>query len=412
MPTARAMPADFSVSMPHRPGVLSSKAAFYLLASITVSFLAGSSAPTPLYTLYQAEWGFSPIVVTVVFGIYAVALLGALLVFGRLSDHVGRRPVLLAAIVVQAASMLVFAAADGVGALILARIIQGLSTGAALAAVGAGMIDIDKLKGGIANSVAPPMGTALGGLVGGLMVHYLPAPTQLVYLVLGAVFVLQGIGIYLMAESNPPRGGALASLRPQFSVPAATRGPLLLAIPVLVAVWAMGGFYASLGPRLVHSVFGLDASLLGGLALFVLAASGGVTVLLLRKVEPRRTLALGAAMLLGGTAIVVAALGERSAAWFFIGSALAGIGFGAGFQGGLRSVVVLAKPQESAGVLAIVFVVSYLAMAAPALVAGWAIVETGNILATAQGFGGVVMALAGIALAGSLMRGRRGDRPA
>ena len=293
--------------------MLSSKAAFYLLASITASFLAGSSAPTPLYTLYQAEWGFSPIVVTVVFGIYAVALLGALLVFGRLSDHVGRRPVLISAIAVQAASMLVFATADGVAALIVARIIQGLSTGAAIAAVGAGMIDIDKLKGGIANSVAPPMGTALGGLVGGLMVHYLPAPAQLVYLVLGAVFVLQGVGIYLMAESNPPRGGALASLKPQFSVPAATRGALLLAIPVLVAVWAMGGFYASLGPRLVHAVFGLDASLLGGIALFVLAASGGVTVLVLRKLEPRSTLTFGAAMLLVGTAIVVVALGERSA---------------------------------------------------------------------------------------------------
>ena len=336
-----------------------------------------------------------------------MALLGALLVFGRLSDHVGRRPVLIAAIAVQAASMLVFATADGVAALIVARIIQGLSTGAAIAAVGAGMIDIDKLKGGIANSVAPPMGTALGGLVGGLMVHYLPAPAQLVYLVLGAVFVLQGVGIYLMAESNPPRGGALASLKPQFSVPAATRGALLLAIPVLVAVWAMGGFYASLGPRLVHAVFGLDASLLGGIALFVLAASGGATVLVLRKLEPRSTLTFGAAMLLVGTAIVVVALGERSAIAFYLGTALAGIGFGAGFQGALRSVVMLAQPHESAGVLAIVFVVSYLAMVAPSLVAGWAIVETGNILVTAQGFGGVVMLLAALALAGSLVRRRR-----
>ena len=404
MPTAHAMTADLPMSMPHRPGAISSKAAFYLLASITVTFLAGSSAPTPLYTLYQAEWGFSPIVVTVVFGSYAVALLGALLVVGRLSDHIGRRPVLIAAIAVQAASMVVFALADGVGALILARIVQGLSTGAALAAVGAGMLDIDKTKGGIANSVAPPIGTSLGGLVGGLMVHYLPAPAQLIYIVLGAIFVLQGVGIYAMSESNPPREGALASLRPRFSVPPATRGPLLLAIPVLIAVWSMGGFYASLGPRLVHAVFGLDAPLLGGLALFVLAASGGVTVLALRHVVPRRTLTFGAAMLLVGTAVVVAALGAHSAWLFFVGTALAGIGFGAGFQGALRSVVMLAAPAESAGVLAILFVISYLAMGVPAIIAGWAIVETGNILATAQGFGVVVMVLAALALAGSLLR--------
>src|ERR1700682_1881081 len=89
-------------------GHLSPTASFYLLASITVSFLAGSSAPTPLYPLYQAAWGFSPITITVVFGIYAIAVLGALLVAGRLSDHVGRRPVLIAATLTQAATMVIF----------------------------------------------------------------------------------------------------------------------------------------------------------------------------------------------------------------------------------------------------------------------------------------------------------------
>jgi predicted MFS family arabinose efflux permease len=402
MPAAHAFTAD--LAMPHRPGVLSSKAAFYLLASITVSFLAGSSAPTPLYPLYQAEWGFSPITVTFVFGIYAVALLAALLVAGRLSDHIGRRPVLIAALAVQVVSMLVFATADGVAALVVGRIVQGLSTGAAIAAIGAGMLDLDKARGGIANSVAPPIGTALGGLVGGLMVHFLPAPAQLVYLVLGAIFIAQGVGVYLMAESNPPRPGALASLKPRFSLPSATRGPFLLAVPVLIAVWSLGGFYASLGPRLVHAVFGLDSSLLGGIALFVLAASGGATVLALRKVVPRSTMTFGAAALLAGTAVVVTALTEHAVVLFFLGTALAGIGFGAGFQGALRSVVALAAPRDSAGVLSLIFVVSYLAMGLPAVIAGWAVVETGNILATAQSFGVVVMALAGLALAGAVAR--------
>ena len=82
---------------------LPSGVALYLLASIVVSLLAGSSAPTPLYAIYQAEWGFSPITTTIVFGIYAIAVLSSLLVFGKLSDHVGRRPVLLVALAVQAA---------------------------------------------------------------------------------------------------------------------------------------------------------------------------------------------------------------------------------------------------------------------------------------------------------------------
>jgi MFS family permease len=135
--------------------------ALALLASIIVSFLAASSAPTPLYATYQAEWGFSPITTTVVFGVYAMAVLASLLVVGRISDHLGRRPVLLAALVVQAAAMLVFAGAGSVTALLAARVIQGLSTGAAMGAVGAAMLDIDRSRGTVANSVAPGVGTAL-----------------------------------------------------------------------------------------------------------------------------------------------------------------------------------------------------------------------------------------------------------
>src|SRR5882757_1087084 len=121
--------------------------AFVLQASITISFLAASSAPTPLYAVYQAEWGFDPITTTVVFGVYALAVLLGLLTLGKLSDHVGRRPVLLAALAAQAASMVVFATADGVSGLLVARVVQGLSTGAALGAIGAGMMDIDRPRG-------------------------------------------------------------------------------------------------------------------------------------------------------------------------------------------------------------------------------------------------------------------------
>src|SRR5205085_2607605 len=134
-------------------------------------------------------------------------------------------------------------------------------------AVGAGMLDLDKARGTIANAVTPPIGTAIGSIATGLMVHYLPAPTHLVYLVLGVVFILQAVGVTLMAEPVTPRAGALASLKPQFALPGATREPLLIAIPALVAIWALVGFYGSLGPALMRSTFGLDSSLLGGLAL-------------------------------------------------------------------------------------------------------------------------------------------------
>src|ERR1700722_8573389 len=165
---------------------LSPTASFYLLASVTVSFLAGSSAPTPLYPLYQAMWGFSPMMLTIVFGIYALAVLGALLTAGLVSDHLGRRPVLIAAAIGQALVILLFATAQSVGGLLAARIIQGVTTGAAIGAVGAAMIDLDKNRGAVANAVAPPFGTALGALIGGVFMQFLPAPTHLLYAVLAA----------------------------------------------------------------------------------------------------------------------------------------------------------------------------------------------------------------------------------
>jgi hypothetical protein len=387
-----------------RNNSLSKGAAFYLLASITISFLAGSVAPTPLYALYQAQWGFSPITVTIIFGIYAISVLTSLLFVGRLSDHLGRRPVLIAAIAAQTATMVIFATASGVGDLVLARIIQGLATGAALGAVGAGMIDLNKARGATANAVAPTFGTATGGILSGYLVQYLPAPTHLVYAVLCAIFVLQGIGVALMEDTIAPAPGALASLKPQLRLPAAVRGPLLLALPVLVASWALAGFYGSLGPMLVRGMLGVGSALLGGLALFVLAASAGLAVLVLQHREPRAMMTFGASLLAAGVGVAVWSLSHHAIAVFFAGTAIAGMGFGAGFQGAVRSIVSFAAPHERAGVLSIVFIVCYLSMGVPAIAAGVLVARHGNILGTGKEFGVVVMTLALAAVLAAALR--------
>jgi MFS family permease len=383
---------------------LSPAASFFLLASITASFLAGSSAPSPLYPLYMAKWGLSPIVVTVIFGIYAVAVLLALLVAGRLSDHLGRRPVLLVATLAQVFTMALFATATSVTGLLVARVVQGLTTGAAIGAVGAAMIDLDKSRGTVANAVAPPFGTALGGILAGVLVQYLPFPTVLVYGVLAVIFLLQGLGVTLMAESITPRAGVIASLKPQFNLPRATRERLLLALPVLVAVWALAGFYGALSPMLIRGMMGSNSPLLGGLALFVLAASGGVSVLLLQRREPQEMMTFGAASLFAGVAIAAVSLVNSAVLPFFLATAVAGIGFGAGFQGAIRTVVPFAAAHERAGVLSIIFVISYISMGLPAVIAGWIIARDGNIVGTAQIFCAVLMALAFTALFASVLR--------
>jgi MFS family permease len=377
-------------------------AALALLASIIVSFLAASSAPTPLYAVYQAEWGFTPITTTIVFGVYALAVLAALLVFGRVSDHLGRRPVLLAALAVQAAAMLMFAAAGSVTTLLVARVVQGLSTGAAMGAVGAGMLDIDRPRGTVANSVAPGTGTATGALASALIVQYLPAPTRLVYYLLLAVFVLQAASVALLRETVRPAPGALGSLVPQIALPRQVRRSMAIAAPVLFAVWALAGFYGSLGPALTSTLVHSHSAVYGGLSLFILAGVAAASVLALRNAPTRTVLYTGVLALIAGVSFTLVSIDAGSAVGFFTGSAIAGVGFGSGFQGGIRLVVPLAQAHERAGVLSLLYVVSYLGMAVPAVLAGVLVVHFGGLLATAREYGIAVIVLAGAALIGLL----------
>jgi predicted MFS family arabinose efflux permease len=406
MTTSTVTPNTLSVRFRLRSALprLSRRSAFYLEASIILFFLAGSSAPTPLYGVYQAAWGFSPITVTVVFGIYAIAVLATLLVAGGLSDYVGRRPVLLAAAALQAVAMALFATAHDVGALITARVVQGLSTGAAAGAVGAGMLDIDGAKGTIANAVSPMLGTATGALLSGLLVAFLPAPTVLVYLILGAIFVAQVAGVALMPETAPRRAGALASLRPRFNLPAAARVPVLLAVPALVAAWSLVGFYGSLGPTLVRRVLGSSSPVLGGLILFVMAASGALAVFLAHHRSPRFLTLFGTSALIVGVLVSLLAIAHGAVGLLFVGTAISGVGFGGAFQGAIRSVVPLAAPHQRAGLLSVLYVVAYLAMGAPAVLAGIGVVHGGGLLITAREYGLAVMALAGAALLGTAVR--------
>ncbi len=389
-----------SISLPiDRSRTLSPTVAFGLLTSILVMLLASSSAPTPLYAIYQAQWGFSAITITVVFGVYAVAVLLSLLVFGALSDHVGRRPVLITALIIQAGVMLLFAFAGGVDALLVARVLQGLATGAAVGAIGAGLVDLHPGRGPVANAAGAMTGSGTGALGAALLVQLLPSPTRLVYFVLLGLFLIQAAGVALIAETSSRKPGALRSLRPKLALPTRVRGTLAIAAPSLVAVWALGGFYGSLGPSLTALVSGSDSTILGGAALFVLAGTGALTVLVFHRLPARTFSIVGSSLVIVGVAIVLLSVSARSIVGFFVGTAIAGAGFGGGFQGGLRTIVPLAEPSERAGVISVAYIICYLGLGLPAIVAGFLVVH-GTVLHTAQEFGGAVIVLAALTVAG------------
>ncbi|MFI1793945.1 MFS transporter [Streptomyces olivaceoviridis] len=401
---------------PRRRG-LGPLASLGLLSSILVSLLASSSAPTPLYALYQARWGFSPITVTVVFGVYAVAVLVALLVFGKISDHVGRRPVLFMALIGQTAAMAAFISAGGVDALLAARVVQGLSTGAAVGALGAAMLDLDAGRGGFLNSFAPTVGTASGALVAGLIVQYLPAPTHLVYYVLLAVFVLQALALTGLNETVSRKPGALASMAPEFKLPRSARAPMAVAAPVMFAVWALTGLYGALGPALARTLVHSTSVVWGGLPLFVLAGSAGLAVVLLRGTATQSVMLIGIGSLVTGVVITLVSIasgtgGTPSVIGFFIGGSISGFGFGSGFQGGIRLVMPRVEPHERAGVLSLLYVVCYLGLGVPAVIGGVLVVHGGGLVRTSREYGIAVIVLALAALTALVLNDRRAERVA
>jgi predicted MFS family arabinose efflux permease len=387
-------------------GRLAGTPALVLLASLIVSLLSASSAPTPLYAIYQQRWGFSPITTTIVFGVYALAVLASLLTLGRVSDYVGRRPVLLGALTVQAASMVVFATAGGVGELMIARVIQGLATGAALGAIGAALLDIDRERGTLANALSPAIGTGTGALLSALFVQYLPAPTHLIYLALIGVFAVQAAGVALLRETVTASPLPASVLVPELRLPRSVRRHVLAAAPAVFAVWALGGLYAALGPALVHALTGSDSVVLGGGSLTLLTVTAVTSVYLLRTVRPAAVLLTGIVALVAGVAVTLVALGTGSVALFFVGTAISGIGFGSGFQGGIRTVVPAAAPHERAGVLSLLFTVSYLGLGVPAVAAGFLAVHGAGLTGAARDYGGALIVLAALALA-ALSLGRR-----
>ena len=385
---------------------ISGRPALYLLASLIVSLLAASAAPTPLYATYAQEWGFTPVTTTIVFGVYAVAVLAALLTLGRLSDYLGRRRVLLAALAVQVVSLLVFTIASGTGELLAARVIQGLSTGTALGAIGAGLLDVDRERGTLANALSPGLGTGTGALASALLVRFLPAPTHLVYLALIGVIAAQAAGIALLRETVTPSRLTGSALVPDVRLPRSARAAVLASAPVLFAVWALAGLYGALGPALVRVLTGSASEVLGGLSLFILAVVAVGSVYLLRNVAARTVMVTGILALVAGVGITLAALSAGSAALFFAGTAVSGIGFGSGFQGGIRTVVPQAAPHERAGVISLLFTISYLGLGVPAVGAGFLAVHGAGLLGAARYYGLALIGLAALALAG-LYRARR-----
>jgi hypothetical protein len=369
------------------------------LAVTMLCFFAASSAPTPLYHLYQQAWGFSSAMLTLIFAVYALSLLVALLTVGKLSDYLGRRPVILLALLLEIVSMGLFLTAADVTWLIIARLLQGFATGIAASVLGAALLDCDQVQGPLINSIAPMVGMAVGALGTSVLAEFAPMPLLSAFIVMLVAFVLQALYVWRLPETVSPQPGVWASLKPVISVPPQARRTLWLILPVDIAAWALGGFYLSLAPSLLKAATGSASLVHGGAAVAALTLSGVVAMLNLRKRAPALALFVGASFLSVGVAVILVAVNTGWLWLFFLGTLIAGCGFGSSFLGCLRLLMPLAHAHERAGLMSTFLIFSYLAFCVPALVAGLSAHDFG-LIATTNVYGAVVIVLSLLALFG------------
>ena len=379
---------------PARP--LSRPFAFAAVAAVIGLALYASATPSALYGLYGQRWHVSTPELTLVYATYAVGVLASLLLIGGLSDQVGRRPVLLGSLFVLLAAMGLFMVARSVAWLFAARALQGLATGAALGAAGAALLDLDQRgdteHASLANGAASACGSGAGALIAGAMVEFLPDPRVLPFLLVAAFTALLIVAIGFLPESvaapGPPR------LRPQRPrVPVPTRSAFVLAALGVLASWSVGGLYLALGPQVTSQLVHSQGQLVGGLAVCLLSVPAALAQLIGRSLSNRTLIGLGASLLALGMALTVASLSASSAVCFLLSAGIAGVGFGLAFMGALRHLSVAIPDGHRGEVMSAFYVVAYVAISVPAVLAGFAAPRLG-LTETFEIFAGVVIAVA------------------
>jgi len=347
-----------------------------MLAGVTV-MMAGASAPSPFYPVLQERLGFSALTLTLIFAVYALALLATLLVAGSLSDHLGRRPVLSAGFVLLAIAVLGFWQAGTTAMLIWARVLQGIASALLLSTLSAAVVDLEPADrpgtAAIWNSVLPLCGLALGAPLAGLIMDHAADPARLVFGGLSAGFLLLALAVRAAPETAPRHEGILQALRPRIGLPPRARGAFLRSIPAVIAGWATGGLYLSLGAAIVAGIFHQSDHMMQAMGVLLTGGAGSLSCYLGRNYGPRQVTLYGTAALSIGTLMTLAAIAAGSLPLYLLALVVAGTGFGTCFYGVMRSVIPLAEPEERGELFAALFTLSYVAFGLPCILAGLAL---------------------------------------
>ncbi|MFC0338862.1 Fucose permease [Kushneria avicenniae] len=347
---------------------------FWAASLSLIAVFAASATPIPLYAIYRAAENLTYFELSLTAVFYFISAITALLILGRLSNHVGRRPVVLLSVVLGMLACVVFMNVSGVVSLIIGRILQGLSCGLASSAAAAYVTDNAPLKPAwlapAVTSTGTMVGLTIGAITSGALTEYAPLRTVIPYL---PIFIgLAGCAVLLLLsrETSPRHAGALASLKPRFSMPTMSWKLFPVASCIFVATWALGGFFQAFGPSLAADKLGSTNALIAAIVFSSYMAPSVLGGPLTTRLSPAGAQRLGSiffALCVGG---LLASLMAEAVVPFLLASACAGIAQGAVLSGSIRGLLANAGPNERAGVFAVIFTTCYSGAAIPSLIAG------------------------------------------
>lgn len=387
---------------------LSRSVAFPLVAYAFAVTMLGTTLPTPLYPLYQQELGFSELVVTVIYAVYAAGVIAALLLLGGMSDLVGRRRVLLAGITLSAASAVVFLVQGSLSVLLLGRVLSGLSAGIFTGTATVAVVELaPPERQGRATLVATAAnmgGLGCGPLLAGLLAQYAPLSLSLCFLVDLALLAFAAVAVVAapetVANTQPPR----LQLQ-RLTVPAQVRGVFVPAALAGFAGFAVLGLFTAVAPALLGTVLHHPNRALTGGVVFLLFASSTAGQLTLERVPETAALPAGCLTLVLGVALVALGIALPSLPLLVTGAVVAGLGQGLGFRAGMAAVTAASPPDRRTEVASTFFVVLYVAISIPVIGVGLA-GQAYGLQGAGVGFAVVVAVLALLALLGVLRRRR------
>jgi MFS family permease len=375
--------------------------AFWIVTYLFAAVMLGTTLPTPLYVFYEHHWHFASGITTVIFASYAVGVLAALLLAGRSSDQVGRRPVLAAALAFSAVSTVVFIVAPDVGWLLVGRVLSGISAGLVTGAATAALTDTyggSSRRASMVATAANMGGLGLGPLVAGLFAEFGPDPTVLVFEVYLAVLAVAASGLVLVPETVADR--QKLSLRfTGLGIPRVGRTEFVAAGMAGFAAFSLLGTFTALASTFLGQVLGEHSHAVGGAVVFAVFGTAAATQVLLARFPSRTVIVFGLTLFLAALALIVAGLSQASLAVFLTGTIVSGVAVGAVFIGSLSIANRLAPADIRGRVLSAYFVFAYVGLTIPVIGLGVAAQYEGDFRSVLVG-AIVLAALCAVSLAG------------